>query len=197
MGIEAHMSESSDALPQSAKFFEISANLDGGTPFGMLMWGLCLRHGWGVPKDEKQGFVWLRQACEIAVGEFEELQGIPSGVKPTKGTDFSESALKGVKAELVLAIYEVGQCFFQGWGVERDRTMGFVGLSCLLAYHTNVEMFQNYFLLAARLGDVDAQQELGFCYSNGKGCKKDRKEAARWYRAAVRHRHTESLQCSQ
>jgi TPR repeat protein len=47
--------------------------------------------------------------------------------------------------------------------------------------------FQNYFLLAARLGDVDAQQELGFCYSNGKGCKKDRKEAAKWYRAAVRY----------
>jgi hypothetical protein len=33
---------------------------------------------------------------------------------------------------------------------------------------------------------VDAQQELGFCYANGKGCKKDLKEAAKWYRAAVR-----------
>jgi hypothetical protein len=32
---------------------------------------------------------------------------------------------------------------------------------------------------------VDAQQELGFCYANGKGCKKDLKEAAKWYRAAV------------
>lgn len=32
---------------------------------------------------------------------------------------------------------------------------------------------------------MDAQQELGFCYANGKGCKKDLKEAAKWYRAAV------------
>jgi hypothetical protein len=32
---------------------------------------------------------------------------------------------------------------------------------------------------------VDAQQELGFCYANGRGCKKDLKEAAKWYRAAV------------
>ena len=45
--------------------------------------------------------------------------------------------------------------------------------------------FQSYFEVAARLGDSDAQQELGFCYANGKGCKKDKKEAAKWYRAAV------------
>lgn len=40
--------------------------------------------------------------------------------------------------------------------------------------------------MAARLGDADAQQELAFCLANGKGCKKDRKESAKWYRAAVR-----------
>ena len=45
---------------------------------------------------------------------------------------------------------------------------------------------QRYFRLAAELGDPDAQQELAFCLANGKGCKKDRKEAAKWYRAAVR-----------
>ncbi len=44
---------------------------------------------------------------------------------------------------------------------------------------------QKYFHLAARLGDVDAQQELGYCYYNGKGIVKDRREAAKWYRAAV------------
>jgi TPR repeat protein len=47
-------------------------------------------------------------------------------------------------------------------------------------------LFQSYFEIAARLGDADAQQELAFCYANGRGCKKDRKEAAKWYRAAVR-----------
>lgn len=40
--------------------------------------------------------------------------------------------------------------------------------------------------MAAGLGDLDAQQELAFCLANGKGCKKDRKESAKWYRAAVR-----------
>ena len=44
---------------------------------------------------------------------------------------------------------------------------------------------QQYYRVAARLGDPDAQQELAFCLLNGKGCKKDKKEAAKWYRAAV------------
>ena len=47
-------------------------------------------------------------------------------------------------------------------------------------------ILQSYFQVAAKLGDMDAQQELAFCYANGRGCKKDRKEAAKWYRAAVR-----------
>ena len=42
-----------------------------------------------------------------------------------------------------------------------------------------------YYTVAARLGDADAQADLGFCLANGKGCKKDRRAAARWYRAAV------------
>ena len=44
---------------------------------------------------------------------------------------------------------------------------------------------QQYYRVAARLGDPDAQQELAFCLLNGKGCKKDKKESAKWYRAAV------------
>ena len=31
-----------------------------------------------------------------------------------------------VQTELVLAIYEVGQCFFQGWGVPKDQKMAVV-----------------------------------------------------------------------
>lgn len=129
----------------------------------MLMWGLTLRHGWGVERDEKKAFTWLRRACEISLADLEKL-----GDKRNGGKSNSKQEGDGVKTELVMAIYEVGQSFFQGWGVKKDR-----------------EMAYRYFLLAARLGDIDAQQELGFCLANGKGCKKDRKEAAKWYRAAV------------
>ena len=48
-----------------------------------------------------------------------------------------------------------------------------------------LKLAQSYYQVAARLGDSDAQQALAFCYANGKGCKKDLKESARWYRAAA------------
>ena len=35
----------------------------------------------------------------------------------------------GVQSELVLAIYEVGQSFFRGWGVEKDKKMAVVSFS--------------------------------------------------------------------
>lgn len=48
-----------------------------------------------------------------------------------------------------------------------------------------MRLVQSYYRVAANLGDADAQQDLAFCLANGKGCKKDKKEAAKWYRAAV------------
>ncbi|KAI0791777.1 hypothetical protein C8Q75DRAFT_715540 [Abortiporus biennis] len=155
LGIKHHLA---NRLKESASCFEKSATLNGGCGVGMLMWGLALRHGWGCEKDEIKGFKWLRRAAELAV---EDLEGARGGV--------DTSAVKvRFTSELVLAIYEVGQSFFRGWGVEKDKQMGV-----------------SYFRVAARLGDPDAQQELAFCLANGKGCKKDRKEAAKWYREAV------------
>ena len=34
--------------------------------------------------------------------------------------------IDAVRGELVLAIYEVGQCFFRGWGVKKDAAMALV-----------------------------------------------------------------------
>jgi len=150
-GIQHHQA---NRLKEAAVAFERSATTPGGSGVGMLMWGLTLRHGWGCAKNESLGFTWLRRAAEAAVGDLERAR-----------SGFETSAVRG---ELVLAIYEVGQCFFHGWGVKKDQKMAV-----------------SYFMVAARLGDVDAQQELAFCYANGRGCKKDRKEAAKWYRAAV------------
>ncbi|KAJ7671932.1 hypothetical protein B0H17DRAFT_1084674 [Mycena rosella] len=153
LGIQHH---EADRLPESAACFERAATLDGGCGVGMLMWGLALRHGWGCAKNEKHGFKWLRRAAEHAVGDLEAAR--------TGGT-IDEGA---VQTELVLAIYEVGQCFFHGWGIPKDQKMGV-----------------SYYAVAARMGDADAQMDLAFCLANGKGAKKDRKEAAKWYRAAV------------
>jgi len=151
LGIKHH---EANRLEESAHCFERSAKEQGGCGVGMLMHGLSLRHGWGCPRNEKSGFHWLKKAAELAVTDLE---------KGKQGVD-----AMAVRSELILAIYEVGQSFYQGWGVPKDKKMGV-----------------SYFQVAARLGDPDAQQSLAFCLAHGKGCKKDRKEAARWYRAAV------------
>jgi len=151
LGIEHH---ENNRLKESAMCFERSAKEQGGCGVGMIMWGLTLRHGWGCGKNEKQGFKWLQKAAEGAVDDLEKAQG---------GIDS-----RAVQNELILAIYEVGQCFFHGWGVRKDRVMAV-----------------KYYMVAARLGDADAQQDLAFCLANGKGCKKDKKAAAMWHRAAV------------
>lgn len=154
LGIQHH---EANRLQESARCFERSANEGGGCGVGMLMYGLTLRHGWGCRKNEKAGFKWLMKAAESAVGDLERVRA--SGGQADVGV---------VQTELVLAIYEVGQCFFHGWGVAKDQKMAV-----------------SYYMVAAQLGDGDAQGDLAYCLANGKGCKKDKKEAARWYRAAV------------
>ena len=108
-GIRHH---EANRLREAAIAFERSARTPGGSGVGMLMWGLTLRHGWGCAKDESLGFSWLRRAAEAAVGDLERARA---------GLDMS-----AVRGELVLAIYEVGQCFFRGWGVKKDQKMAVV-----------------------------------------------------------------------
>lgn len=92
-----------------------------------------------------------------------------------------------LKSELIAAIYEVGQCYSKAWGVKEDKKMAVVSFERPLPIASDLSAFysQSYFHIAARLGDAGAQEELGFCYANGRGCKKDKKEAAKWYRLAV------------
>ena len=104
-------------LQDSAYCFERAATEDGGCGVGMLMWGLSLRHGWGTEKDERAAFGWLRKAADAAVTDLE------------RATEKGER--NAVKSELVLAIYEVGQCFFHGWGVETDKKMAVVSVKCI------------------------------------------------------------------
>jgi len=61
------------------------------------------------------------------------------------------------KGELVLAIFELGNCFRHGWGVEKDPVAA-----------------REYYETAANLGDTDAMNEVAWCYLEGFGCRKDK-----------------------
>jgi TPR repeat protein len=61
------------------------------------------------------------------------------------------------KGELVLAIFELGNCYRNGWGVKKDPVAA-----------------RQYFETAANLGDTDAMNEVAWCYLEGFGGKKDK-----------------------
>ena len=62
------------------------------------------------------------------------------------------------KGELVLAIYELANCFRHGWGVPKKDPVA----------------AKQYYETAANLGDVDAMNEVARCYEVGEGTPKDR-----------------------
>lgn len=61
------------------------------------------------------------------------------------------------KGELVLAIYELANCFRNGWGVQKHPAAA-----------------RQYYETAASLGDTDAMNEVAWCYLEGFGGKKDK-----------------------
>ncbi len=143
-------------LARSAFYFERSAKVDGGCVVGMCMFGMALREGWGARKDPIKGFTWIQRAAARA-GE----------MMANTATPKIDSELKAIKSELKLSVYELGKCWCYGWGVKMDKAMAL-----------------EYFELAAKLGDADAQAEAGALWAAGKGCKKDLKKAAMYYRMA-------------
>jgi TPR repeat protein len=113
------------------------------------------RHGWGCEPDPSRAVSYLSAAASNAASV--ESMALKAGLK--KG-----GAAKG---ELILAIFELANCFRHGWGIPRDPVAA-----------------KQYYETAANLGDTDAMNEIAWCYLEGFGCKKDKFAAARYYRLA-------------
>lgn len=110
-----------------------------------IMFGLALRHGWGVLPNPPLAVQYLSTAASSSASI--ESAALHSGMK--KG-----GAAKG---ELVLAIYELANSFRHGWGVQKDMFAA-----------------RKYYETAANLGDTDAMNEVARCYESGQGGPKDR-----------------------
>ncbi|KAK6532896.1 hypothetical protein TWF281_007067 [Arthrobotrys megalospora] len=144
-------------LENSTKLFRQLADPQGANnPLSQVLYGLALRHGWGTAANSAEAIKYLQAAAANSASI--EQEALRAGMK--KG-----GAAKG---ELVLAIFELGNCFRHGWGTEKDPVAAF-----------------NYYQTAANLGDTDAMNETGWCYLNGYGLKKkDKWMAAKYYRLA-------------
>ncbi|KAF8467729.1 hypothetical protein BDZ91DRAFT_771879 [Kalaharituber pfeilii] len=141
---------------EATKMFEKLADPKGhNNPLSQVLYALSLRHGWGCQTDEARAAEYLRLAASNAADI--EQEALRAGM--SKGGS--------AKGELILAIYELANCYRQGWGVPKDLGAAF-----------------QYYLTAANLGDTDAMNEVALCYLEGYGTKKDKYEAARYYRLA-------------
>ncbi|KAJ5232974.1 hypothetical protein N7468_005930 [Penicillium chermesinum] len=147
--------ESGD-LERSTEMFGQLADPNGlNNPLSQVLYGLALRHGWGCTKDEARAITYLSAAAANSAAV--ESEALRAGIK--KG-----GAAKG---ELVLAIFELANCFRNGWGVAKDPAAA-----------------RQYYETAANLGDMDAMNEVAWCYLEGFGGKKDKFKAAKYYRLA-------------
>lgn len=135
----------------------------------MLLYGLALRHGWGIRQNPGEAAKWLRKVIGPTIDGY-SLEDIlkPEVTKSLQESLLNASAASAVKkAQIALALYELGQCYVNSWGVEKDEDMA---LRC--------------FELAGSMGDVDALNEAaGLWMKNGpKGRKKNLMRAAKLYR---------------
>ena len=133
--------EAGDLVNSTAMFGRLAEN----NAMAQIMYGLALRHGWGLPPDPPRAIQYLSAAAASSASV--ESAALSAGMK--KG-----GAAKG---ELVLAIYELANSFRHGWGVHKDAVAA-----------------RKYYETAANLGDTDAMNEVARCYEVGNGGKKDR-----------------------
>jgi hypothetical protein len=133
-------------LARSTQIFGRLADPNGeNNALSQVLYGLALRHGWGIAKNEALAVTYLSAAASNSA-DIESL-ALAAGMK--KG-----GAAKG---ELTLAIFELANCFRNGWGVPKDPVAA-----------------KQYYETAANLGDTDAMNEIAWCYLEGFGCKKDK-----------------------
>ncbi|BEI93641.1 uncharacterized protein CcaverHIS019_0601000 [Cutaneotrichosporon cavernicola] len=149
--------------PKSAWFFMKAAEL--GSVTGQLHWGIALRHGLGIGRDERRAFTELSEACDrgLAEGVFDLRAAVGSLLPPTTA--------RQMPRDLAVGLFELSNCYLDGAGTRR-----------------NADLALEYLRMAGSLGDMAAQEQLGLVLSKGmNSVKKDLREAAKWYRAAIQN----------
>ncbi|KAF2836571.1 HCP-like protein [Patellaria atrata CBS 101060] len=147
--------EAGDLEKSTAMFGRLADPNGANNALSQVLYGMALRHGWGCEPSPEQAISYLSYAAANAAQV--EALALDAGMK--KG-----GAAKG---ELVLAMFELANCFRHGWGIKKDAVAA-----------------KQYYETAANLGDTDAMGEVAWCYIEGFGCKKDKFKAAQYLRLA-------------
>jgi TPR repeat protein len=126
---------------------------EGGSPVGQLYWGLCLRLGTGIGRDERKGFGELVNACDriLASSAIDLRAAAGTILTPAQLKSMSvslqdtclirDTVLTIVKPDLAIGLFEVANCYLNGVGAKR-----------------NIDMALEYLRMASGLGDLAAQE---------------------------------------
>lgn len=149
-----NLHETGDLEKSTALFASLADTRGPSSTLAQVLYGLALRHGWGIEPNAPQALHYLRLAASQAA----QIE-----------TAALSTSLRGgsAKGELVLAIFELANCYRYAWGVEKDPVAA-----------------RAYYETAANLGDVDACEEVAWCYTEGFGGDKDKWTAAQYLRMA-------------
>lgn len=136
---------------------QIAANQ--GSRDAMLLYGLSLRYGYGVRKDEKASFLWLCRSADLELDFKFEIDPF----------DLKKPDLPAKLPEpLAPALFEVGVSYIRGMGTDKDELLG-------------IQIVEK----AASLGYVDAMCQAGqFWSKKSHHRKKNLHRAAAWFRLA-------------
>lgn len=137
--------ETGNLTLSTAMFKRLGSPTGPNNALAQVLYGLALRHGWGVDPEPENAVHYLSLAASNSAAI--EQAALESGLQ--RG-----GAAKG---ELVLAIFELANCFRHGWGVKKDAVAA-----------------RQYYETAANLGDADAMEEAAWCFLEGFGGIKDK-----------------------
>ncbi|KAL1297588.1 hypothetical protein AAFC00_006150 [Neodothiora populina] len=142
--------ESGELDRSTAIFGRLADPRGANNPLSQVLYGLALRHGWGVEPSAETAVLYLSLAARTSA----QIQQMSSTGGEARG-------------ELILAMFELGNCYRFGWGCKVDKVAARV-----------------FYEVAANLGDPDALEEIAWCLMEGFGGPKDKLRAAQYYRLA-------------
>lgn len=149
--------ESGDLSQSTTLFAQLADPSGANNALSQVLYGLALRHGWGTSPDPLSALHYLTLAAANSASI--EAAALSTGL--TNGGS--------AKGELVLAIFELANCYRYAWGVKKDAVAA-----------------RTYYETAANLGDPDALEEAAWCCLEGYGGVKDKMRAAQYLRQAER-----------
>lgn len=133
--------------------------------------GYCYENGYGVYYDSQEAYSWYKKASDQ--GHIKATYNV--GCHHYKNKNYDMAFVCFVKASekrLPEAQFNLGDCFYNGYGTLQDRTKAF-------------ELYK----AAAEQGYAPAQYNVACCYYEGTGVKENEKEAMKWFKKAAQQGH--------